>query len=142
MAVLTVEGIDVLLNDLEKINPSPAELKMLLQAGAEVFKTVEKNVAAAKPHELTGKMIQNIDAVFVSEKEAHVYPLGVDTSKEGRHSPRHPVRNAEKAFIAHYGRKKQTADYWVEDATDQGELPVTKAMQTKFNEILQTKGLI
>lgn len=152
MAILIVEGIETLAESINKIKPTPAEIKLMVQSGVDAFIPVQKRVGESTVHMtkegvktghiLTGNMIRSIAETFESEGVAYVYPQGSDSSREGRHSPRHPVRNATKAFIANYGRERQAATGWVEHSRKEGEKPTVQAMTTKFNEILKTKGLI
>lgn len=52
-----------------------------------------------------------------------IYPQGKD---------RHGVRNAEKAFILHYGTKRIAATHWVDDADRLCDTTVIAAMRAVF----------
>lgn len=60
-----------------------------------------------------------------------IYPQGKD---------RKGVRNAEKAFILHYGTSKIAATHWVTDADRICDTTVVPAMQREFDKILEERG--
>lgn len=58
-----------------------------------------------------------------------VYPQGKDAKG---------TRNAEKAFILHYGTKKIPATYWVDDADDASGPRVQERLEQMWDEYLKT----
>ena len=75
-------------------------------------------------HRDTGAMIESIGyarptAGIESAKSIDIYPQGVDGKG---------VRNAEKAFILHYGTSKIPGSRWVDDADRYSEETAPEAM--------------
>ena len=124
MALFNGEGFDELLADLKKngdlIDDAAPEM---LQAGAAVVADAWRD--AIKTHDLidTGDMLDSVgptDAINTStEKKIAVYPQGRD---------RKGIRNAEKAFILHYGRSNMKGDHFVDEADRLSEENAVPAM--------------
>ena len=51
------------------------------------------------------------------------------------------VRNAEKAFIAHYGKSGQLGSRFVDEAESNSDAECAAAMQNKLDEYLEKKGM-
>lgn len=137
MAKMTVVGIDKLADDLKKMGEFENEglIDKMLDAGAE--KTVEewKTEIEKQGHVKTGDMR---DSVGVSKKtkkgsKREIYPQGKD--KKG-------VRNAEKAYILHYGKSTKKGTRFVDNINTKAEASSYIAMQNVFNDYLKSKGLI
>lgn len=56
-----------------------------------------------------------------------VYPQGYDSRG---------VRNADKAFILHYGKSNQPGSHWVDEVADAAEEPVNAAMKQVYDNQL------
>ncbi|NLD52892.1 MAG: hypothetical protein GX650_08330 [Clostridiales bacterium] len=104
MARFNTEGLQPLLEDMRRLDQlsGPTADKMLL-AGAEEVKQAWKQEAARRRFRDTRAMINSIGfprAVTRASDIASIdiYPQGEDTKGRKR-----GVRNAEKAFILHYG---------------------------------------
>ena len=65
-----------------------------------------------------------------SAMTSEVYPDGSD----------HGVRNAEKAFILHYGTKRIPGSHWVDQAEEIAEPAATAAMEEIFNQYIGSGG--
>lgn len=136
MALFNGEGFDELLADLKQHGDlvSTAAPDML-QAGAAVV--AESWCDAIRAHDLidTGDMIDSVGPSDVvntsSEKKIAVYPQGRD---------RKGIRNAEKAFINHYGASRRKATHFVDDAESKAEGPAIDAMAAVWYDKLVSEG--
>ena len=136
MALFNGEGFDELLADLKQHGDlvSTAAPDML-QAGAAVVADSWRD--AIRAHDLidTGDMIDSVGPSDVvntsSEKKIAVYPQGRD---------RKGIRNAEKAFIDHYGASRRKASHFVDDAETKAEGPAVDAMAAVWFDKLESEG--
>jgi HK97 gp10 family phage protein len=131
-------GLDELIKAMGALGELEGEIadEMLL-AGAEVVKQEWKNAAEQAGHRDTGAMISSINySKKVKEvkdvKTVDIYPQGKD--KKG-------VRNAEKAFILHYGTSKVPGSRFVDVADARSEKAVETVMTKKWDEYLKKRGL-
>ena len=60
-----------------------------------------------------------------------VYPQGVD---------RKGIRNAEKAFVNHYGASSRKATHFVDDAESEAEAPAVEAMANAWDTYFEQEG--
>ena len=136
MARFKTEGIDELIDTLIRIGEGAGELAdEMLMAGAEEVKISWQYAAAYHGHKDTGDMI---DAIGYARKprtisgirQIDIYPQGKD---------RKGVRNAEKAFILHYGTSKKPGSHWVDTADDLSGPRVEAAMKKTHDNYLERK---
>ena len=113
MARFDTSGIDEIINEMKNLGEliGPTADRMLV-AGAEEVKKAWKSAAEMHGLRDTGDMINSIGFAKTPKevsgiKQIDIYPQGKD---------RKGVRNAEKAFILHYGTKHIKATHWVDDA--------------------------
>lgn len=136
MALFNGEGFDELLADLKQhgdlvLTAAPD----MLQAGAAVVADAWRD--AIRAHDLidTGDMIDSVGPSDVvntsSEKKIAVYPQGRD---------RKGIRNAEKAFINHYGASRRKATHFVDDAETKAEGPAVDAMAAVWFDKIESEG--
>ena len=139
MARFKAEGLNNVIDQMKQLGELSGEAseKMLIAGAEEVKKAWKKS---AKEHGLkdTGDMIESIDfpkkAKKVSDvKSIDIYPQGKD---------RHGVRNAEKAFILHYGKSNFEGTNWVDRADDLSADPVQTVMTEIWETELRKRGLI
>jgi HK97 gp10 family phage protein len=137
MARFDTSGFDDVINALTALDLTDDETDDVLLAGAEEVKEAWKQ--SAEKHELrdTGDMINSIDYSRKPKKaagirEVDIYPQGKD---------RKGIRNAEKAFVLHYGTSRIPATHWVDEADEMAAEPVQKAMEEKYDEILRKRGM-
>jgi len=57
-----------------------------------------------------------------------IYPLGEDAKG---------VRNAEKAFILHYGWKSRQGDHFIEEIMDESVEPAVSAMEAVMDKYMK-----
>ena len=119
MAKFSVNGIDSLAADLKRLGQLDNEelVSDMLGAGAEVVaeEWIHGILEATKPD--------------VSAKE--IYPQGKD---------RKGGRNAEKAFILHYGKSGQAPTRFVDAVEEAAEDKAVSAMENVFNNYLEKEG--
>lgn len=143
MAKFSVNGIDELAADLRRLGQLDNEklVSDMLDAGAEVVadEWIHGILEATKPDgRSTGDMVRSVAPTKgikkigdVSAKE--IYPQGKD---------RKGVRNAEKAFILHYGKSKanQPPTRFVDAVEEAAEDKAVSAMEDVFNNYLEKEG--
>ena len=136
MALFNGEGFDELLADLKQHSDliSTAAPDML-QAGAAVVADAWRDAIRAHGLIDTGDMIDSVGPSDIvntsSEKKIAVYPKGRD---------RKGIRNAEKAFINHYGATRRKATHFVDDAETKAEGPAVDAMAAVWFDKLESEG--
>ena len=135
-----MSGIDDIVNELTELGEGIDDIADdMLMAGAEEVKKSWQFSAAAHGLKHTGDMIDSIGYAKKPKKvgdvrQIDIYPQG----KDGK-----GVRNAEKAFILHYGSSSIKSTHWVDDADEmcEGEFSVQTAMEAAFDKGLQEKGM-
>ena len=136
MAKFDTSGLQDLVNDLRKLGGEDADRAARAMTAAAAQEIADAWKESAEKHELrdTGAMIESIGfpdgvqnggGVFMAD----VYPQGKDASG---------TRNAEKAFILHYGSSRLKPTYWVDEAVKAAEEPVQKRLQEIWDSFLQT----
>ncbi len=139
MARFNTSGIDDIINEMKRIGELVGDTAdNMLMAAAEEDKKAWKQ--AAEMHGLidTGDMVNSVGypkkpSTVNGVRQIDIYPQGKD---------RKGVRNAEKAFINHYGSpgKNIEATHWVDDADKLAAEPVQKAMENEFDKLINRKG--
>jgi hypothetical protein len=109
----------------------------MLIAGAEEVREAWKKSAEKHEHKDTGDMIASINysrqvRKIGDIKEVDIYPQGKD---------RKGVRNAEKAFILHYGTSRISASHWVDDADEMAGPMVEERLTNIFDDWLEKHGM-
>ena len=136
MALFNGEGFDELLESLKRDSDLlDTAAPDVLQAGAEIVAQEWRNTIQAHGLIDTGDMLESVApsqaVVNANEKKIAVYPQGRD---------RKGVRNAEKAFINHYGASRRKATHFVDDAETKAEGPAIDAMAAVWYEKLESEG--
>lgn len=129
MAQFSTDGIDQIAAEMAWMGEAAGEVadEMLL-AGAEEVKRAWKETAERHGYRETGDMIESIRADKAPKSDANdvrrinVYPRGED---------RKDVRNAEKAYVLHYGTSKIHGSHWVDEA-DQDAGPMVQDVFEKI----------
>ena len=137
MARFNTEGLDDLINEMERLgqNTGPVAEEMV-NAAVDVIREEWRKSAEKHGHRDTGAMIKSIGIGPGPVKAGgllyrDVYPQGKDSKG---------VRNAEKAFILHYGTARIPASYWVDDADDASGEPVQTVCQEIWDRFLASGG--
>ena len=127
MALFNGEGFNELLSDL-KTNGDMLDVAApeILEAGAAVVADAWRD--AIKAHDLidSGDMLESVGHSEIvnteTEKKVAIYPQGRDHKG---------VRNAEKAYVLHYGTSKIHGSHWVDEA-DQDADPMVQDVFEKI----------
>lgn len=135
MARFDTTGIDDIIQEMSMLgqNVGPVAKQMVL-AAAEEIKQAWKDVARERGLKDTGEMIESIGYGGLEVERLgdiyykDVYPQGKDSKG---------VRNAEKAFILHYGRSNYPATYWVDEADDRSAAPVQAKLEDIWDRFMQ-----
>lgn len=154
------EGLDKIINDFAAHGLATGEFaKECLAEGAEVVKKAWKQ--AALQHDLIGDgsdgtgrhMRSSIDITeaigsvgwskgasgnMSDVLRVAIYPQGV--RRVGKKSGR-PVRNAEVAYVLHYGTSKRPATYWVDTAEDIATPEVERLLVAKLKQHQEKNNL-
>lgn len=155
MARFETSGLDDLIERMEALDLTDSEVadEMLLAGAAEVPKAWE---AAAEQHGIrrrSGQMLDSIGfprkpKVIGGIKTIDIYPQGTRPNKtwkrknkKGKAGKAMPVRNADVAFILHYGSSRVRATHFVDTADELAAEPVQAAMEQVFDKYLKEKGL-
>jgi hypothetical protein len=134
MASIKYEGLDEVMASMKSHGELVGKVAdKMLMAGAEEVKKAWAASARKHDHKDTGDMIKSID-YSRSPKTAKdirtidIYPQGKD---------RKGIRNAEKAFILHYGTSSIKGSHWVDDAEAMAEEDVIRVYEQIWDEHLK-----
>ena len=151
MARFKTQGLDKIVQQMKDLGELKGDVaSRMLMAGAEEVKKAWQKAAEIHGHILTEQMKNSIGyARRPSEigdvRLIDIYPQGKSTYTEldGKRTERKkPVRNAEIAFILHYGTSRRPGSHWVDTADELSEEPVQAAMEAIWDQELKKKGLI
>lgn len=135
MARFDTSGMDDLINDMIRMgqNTGPMAEAMTMTA-AEIIKRCWQRSAEEHGLRDTGALIESIG--YPVQPTNFGSAIGIDVCPQKKDS--RGVRNAEKAFIQHYGSSRTPATYWVDDADAYSEEAVPEALQAMWDEYLET----
>ena len=124
MARFDVTGMEAVIREMTRMDQQTGRVAdEMLMAAAGVMTEAWKYAIASHGHVDTGAMFDSVrptkPVMRGGLKSLTVYPQGRD--KNG-------VRNAEKAFIANFGRIHQAATHFADEAESTGEEPARTAM--------------
>ena len=136
MARFDVSGLDETIEEMKRLGQMTgrtADAKLM--AGADEVRKAWKRSAEEHRHRDTGDMIASIGFPRTpkdvgSIRTIDIYPQGKDKRN---------IRNAEKAFILHYGTTKIRGSRWVDDADKISEQTVVPAMIRVWEQFLQNQ---
>ena len=128
--------IDDIAKELEQIGEDVSGQlgQEMLDEGAEIIKFNWIKSIKNHNHIDTGDMVNSVGVAkgTKAKKFRDIYPQGKDSKG---------VRNAEKAFIAHYGKSGQLGDRFVDEAEANSDVECAVAMQRKLDEYIEKKGM-
>ena len=137
MAKLSIAGMDEVAREMARMGQrtGPVADEMLTAGGAEMVKAWKKDIQMFG-HVDTGAMLKAVKPTKIKtvdgDRSMDVYPLGND--KTGQKKPR---RNAEKAFVLHYGRSNMPGSHFVDKVAVDGEPEANKAMEARWDEFIE-----
>ena len=136
MARFDVSGLDETIEEMKRLGQMTGQTAdAMLMAGAEEVRKAWRQSAEEHRHRDTGDMIASIGFArkpkeIGSIRSINIYPQGKDKRN---------IRNAEKAFILHYGTTKIRGSRWVDDADKISEQTVVPAMIRVWEQFLQNQ---
>ena len=136
MARFNVSGLDETIEEMKRLGQMTGQTAdAMLMAGAEEVRKAWRQSAEEHRHRDTGDMIASIGFArkpkeIGSIRSIDIYPQGKDKRN---------IRNAEKAFILHYGTTKIRGSRWVDDADKISEQTVVPAMIRVWEQFLQNQ---
>lgn len=136
MARFDVSGLDETIEEMKRLDQMTGRTAdAMLMAGAEEVRKAWRQSAEEHRHRDTGDMIASIGFArkpkeIGSIRTIDIYPQGKDKRN---------IRNAEKAFILHYGTTKIRGSRWIDDADKISEQTVVPAMIRVWEQFLQNQ---
>ena len=136
MARFDVSGLDETIEEMKRLGQMTGQTAdAMLMAGADEVRKAWRQSAEEHRHRDTGDMIASIGFArkpkeIGSIRTIDIYPQGKDKRN---------IRNAEKAFILHYGTTKIRGSRWVDDADKSSEQTVVPAMIRVWEQFLQNQ---
>lgn len=141
MAEITCNGLEELLLSMEEIAQIPEEVQdAMLNAQADVVVKAQKEKARLYGVQDTGELIRSIKKGRVKRAKGGARVIYV-TPTGSRKRAGKPVRNAEIAFLAEYGRRDQQARPFIRDANETSAKATTEAGAEVYFRWQQEKGL-
>lgn len=137
MARFDTSGLDDLISQMQQMGQDSGPVAdQMVTAAVEIIRDTWKQIAEKHGLVDTGAMIESIGFDKSNTKAGDiiyndVYPQG----KDGK-----GVRNAEKAFILHYGKHGYPPTYWVDEADDASAAPVQAKLEEIWDGFLNGKG--
>lgn len=137
MARFDTTGIQDIISAMERMGQDvgPVAEEMVDAAVGEI-RDAWRASADAHGHRDTGAMIESIGfgpgpvrAGGILYRD--VYPQGKDSKG---------TRNAEKAFILHYGCKRFPGSYWVDEADEKAAEPAQAKIEAIWDRFLASEG--
>jgi len=148
MARFSTTGMTEIIEQMDKMGQTTGELaEKILFAGAEQIKQCWKKAAKMHGHIDTGQMFESIGYPKKPKKNSDIlsidiYPQGKErdtiSKKDGHIIP--GTREAEKAFVLHYGTSKRPGSHWVDTADDLSGPAVEKESQRILDEWMGENG--
>lgn len=132
MARFNVTGMELVIKDMARMGQNSGETAdEMLQAAAGIVTEAWKDAIRAHGHIDTGAMFRAVGPTRPTTKgdarSLTVYPQGKDSTG---------TRNAEKAFIAHFGRTHQHGTGFVTEAENAAEEPAQTAMLAVWDRFI------
>jgi hypothetical protein len=135
MASMDTSGLDELVNQMRRLGQDVGPVAdEMLNTAAGIIRDQWKATAQRYGHVDTGAMVDSVDFPVKGNARAmyrDIYPQGTDAKG---------VRNAEKAFILHYGKHNMPGTYWVDDAEDKAGPEAIAACQEIWDRFLASEG--
>ncbi|HBV86884.1 MAG TPA: hypothetical protein DEF42_09605 [Desulfosporosinus sp.] len=135
MARFNTTGLEGLIREVTKLGEAGEQVgEEMLMAAAEEVKQQWRISAGMHGLKWTGDMIESIGYPNKPKnvggvKTIDIYPQGTD---------RRGTRNAEKAFILHYGSSSIRPTHWVDDADEAAGPLVIDVMEQIFDRFLRS----
>lgn len=135
MARLDTSGIDELYREMLQLGRNGGEVARVMTAtAAGITAQAWRDTAQAHDFVDSGEMIESIGLPEGVRQDgggfyADIYPQGKDSTG---------TRNAEKAFILHYGSSRIKPSYWVDEADKKAEAALISPLEEIWSKFLET----
>lgn len=131
-----MSGLNAVIDEMRRLeeDTGPTAERMIM-AGAEEVKKAWRRSAEEHNHRDTGDMIESIG--YPRKPESIGGALSIDIYPQG--TDHKGVRNAQKAFILHYGTSKRPGSRWVDDADRYSKDTAVPEMKRIWDEYIQNK---
>ena len=135
MARFDMSGLQPVIDEMRKLGEESGEAaEAVLMAGAEGVKRAWRMAAEKHGHVAFGDMLNSIGYARHPQKTGDA--LSIDIYPQGK--DRKGVRNAEKAFVLHYGTSKLAGSHWVDTADAYSEREAIPAMVETWESFIET----
>lgn len=138
MAQMSTSGIDDLYNQLAQMGEQSNTklIDEMLDAGADITVKAWKSAisAAIRTNRSTGATVESIGVSSKTRSAASIEVTALGKDEKG-------VRNAEKAFILHYGKDGQPGTRCIDTAEEKAEPAAIEKMQEILNDYFERNGL-
>lgn len=135
MARMMNTGIDELVRKLNSLGQLTGDVaKSMILHGAKEVQEAWRESATRHEHVLTGEMVASIG--YPSQPTDVGGVLAIEIYPQGKDST--GTRNAEKAFILHYGSSRIKGDHWVDEAEQKASDTANEAMENVLAQFLET----
>ena len=137
MAQVSTYGFSDFLREMQALGENVDEIaEEMLDAGAEVATEEWKNGIREHDYIDTGDMLASVgpnkntksSGRSSGARSVEIYPQGKD---------RKGIRNAEKAYMLHYGTSKMRGSRFVDDIDERAEQKIQEAMEKVMDEHLK-----
>lgn len=141
-----LEGLDGLCLSMSEIAEIPDDVQdAMLNAQADVAIPAQQAKARSYGVVDTGLVVSSIKKSKVkigkNGRCIFVYPQGSRIRGSGKKKPKKRIRNAEIAFLAEYGQRKQKARPFIRDANESCAEQTTQAAAKIYDSWLKSKNL-
>lgn len=137
MARFDTSGLDDAVRYLERMEETTGQLAdNMLLAGAAAVREAWREAAEIHKHHVSGQMIESIGFpntphTIEGIRSIDIYPRGKDDRG---------VRNADKAFLAHYGARSNAGSRWIDTADEISGRTAVPAMLKVFDDHMRNIG--
>lgn len=134
MAKLTIDGLDETVEQMARMKQLTGHVAdQMLLAGAAVMKRSWKETITRHDFIESHSMIDHVN--FPRKPKTVLDVLSIDVYPQGKDD--NGVRNAEKAFILHYGRSNMDASHFVDEAEQKAKAETEAAMVKIWNHFIE-----
>lgn len=149
MANVKVEGLDELIKDMERLGAeASATFEKMLEAGADETVDAWKRAIEKHGHMDTGELYNKVKWQKSKQSKgsltAEIYPGGTSSkttapTKSGKktYTRRKKVRQAEKAFVLHYGTKSKPGSYFIDDAVEDANQKIPDKLKEIWDQYIK-----
>lgn len=138
MARFEIQGMDEIIDQMRSMGELTGKVAAtMLMAAAEDVRQAWRESAEEHGHRDTGQMIAAIG--YPRQPTAAGDALSIDIYPQGKNTG--GVRNAEVAFVLHYGTSKMPGSGWIDDADKKSGPKVTNTMASIWSNYLSTGQL-